>query len=399
MHRPKKGGETDTQFVRFDLKDHSNYSPSKHAPPNKSKYPKRTAFSQDELPIGLAYFDSDQNKDAFAPITYAPVPETVFNRPRKHKKSTTNHLKNRIFQTHNGEGEPTTMQSVQNMIIHPKPNFIKFGTVEDVTTTDATFKPEEARLHHSAPEMYKFTLDDAVVRPSRSKHLGKSNALRDPVTTASQSFDELPSNIDVHTQPVVHYDSIHTDHIATDEPKYFYRHTRNNERNSTRTIRKIERGRPVQSAVTRQYRRVEAKSLPVTTTENPLTETNGKDELQIKATVEKWPLPLQRYSPRSRHTSRRRLVSEPIARIMPEQMAYESQRNLEVSPSYTKQRTQGFNSAEDVSTTPMTPAMATLVSKQHRSRQTHLDGIGDAATAQKQSERALPNNNQAKYFQ
>lgn len=394
-HRPKKSGEREMQYAQFDLRDHRNYAPMRRVPQKKSKIPKKTMISEDELPIGMAYFDPDQNKDAFAPITYAPVLESTFSRGRKQKKYTAN---NWHEQSHDSDAEPTTMQSVQNIVVQPKPqHFIKYGTVEDVPTTIESFKPEEAKPNHVAPEMYKFTLDDAVIRPKNSK----KSASKGPVTTTAQSFDELPSNIDVHTHFLTDFDTTQPEHITTEVPKYYYRHIRNNERNSSRIVRKIERGRPASvddsgRYVSRQFRRVEAKALPVTTTENPLTETNGKDELQIKATVEKWPLPLQRYSTRSRNAPKRRLVAEPIARITPEQLTYETRQSLDVSPSYTKQRTQGINSAEDTSTTPMTPAAVPFL-KLHRAQQTHFDV--DVARAQRQSERGPLENNQAKYFQ
>lgn len=400
-HRPKKGSDRDTQIVQFDLRDHSNYSPPKRASSKKTKNPKKPSLANDELPTGFAYFNSNNNRDPFAPITLAPVPENVYKHVRKHKKSTTSHFKNRIYQDRDGETEPTTMQSIQNVVIQPKPTIIHYGTVDDVPTTYETFKPDANISKHLVPEMYKFTLDDAVVRPHRNKHL-KKVALKGPVTTA-QSFDELPSNIDVHTQPITSYGPIPTAHIAPEKPKYYYRHTRNNERNVSKVVRKVERGRPgnpVTDSVrhaSRQFRRVEAR--PWTTTENPLTETNGNDELQIKATVEKWPLQLQRFTGRSRQEPKRRQpVSASIARITPDELPFESQQNLEVSPSYTKQRTQGINSGEEASTTPMTIA-PTLRNKSYLSAQQQSDE--DAAAAQKQGERVaapplLPNGN---YFQ
>lgn len=327
------------------------------------------------------------------------MPESAFSGARKRKYPTSNNVSKQIFQTRDTEAEPTTMQSAHNMVIHQDPNFMRFGTVEDVPTTVETYKPDDARAHYEAPEVYTFTLDDAVVRPKHKK----KNAFGGPVTTTSQSFDETTPNVEF--QPVANYDAIPTEHISTDEPNYYYRQTRHNERNSAKITRKIERGRPSNKVdesgryVSRQFRRVEARAAPVSTTELPLTETNGKDELQIKASVEKWPLPLQRHSSKPWHApkNRRRLASEAIARIMPEQSAFETQPNLDVSPSYTKQRTQGFNSGEELPTTPMT-ATASHFGNSHHTRQTHEDEDA-AAAAQRQTERVPPQNNQANYFQ
>lgn len=394
-HRPKKGG--DTFISPFDLRDHPNYQAHKRGPPKKPKQPKKPAFPNGEFTTGFTYFDPDQNRNTFQPVTYAPLPETTFNRPRKNKKTASN---NRIHQTRPNGGikpEPTTMQSVQNVVIQAKPNFINYGTVDDVSTTLDTFKHQEGRPQHSAPAMYKFTLEDAVVRPG--KHLKKSEALKGPVTT-SHSFDELSSNIELQTKPAENYETNY-EYFSTEKPKYYYKHTRNNQRNSSKIIRKIERGRPFNTDgdsarfASRQYRRVEARPLFVTTTENPLTETNGKDELQIKATVEEWPLPFQRQSARSRQESNRRPNSGAIAKITPELLAYESQVNLDVSPSYTKQRTQGVNSAEDVSTTPMTAAAA-FFNKQHRALPSNENA---AKPIKPQSANSAPQINQAKYFQ
>lgn len=397
-HRTKKVGDRDTQIVQYHVRDHSTNSPPKRTSPKKSKSPKKSPFAKDELPIGLSFFDTDKNENTFKPITYAPVQESAFNRARKRKHPTSNNVNNQIFQKHDTKSEPTTMQSAHNTVIHQDPNFIRFGTVEDVPTTVEAYKPDDARAHYEAPEVYTFTLDDAVVRTKHSK----KNALEGPVTTTSQSFDQPPPNVEF--QPVVNYDAIPTEHIATDEPNYYYRRTRNNERSSAKIIRKIEKGRPSNTVdesgryVTRQFRRVEARVAPVSTTEYPLTETNGKDELQIKATVEKWPLPLQRHSSKSRlaPNSRRRQASEAIARILPEQSAFESQQNLDVSPSYTKQRTQGFNSGEDVPTTPMTAEAH--FRNPFNTRQTYEDEDA-AAVVQSQTERVPPQNSQANYFQ
>lgn len=374
------------------MNDNGNYAQqSKRTHSKKPKHHKKPL--NDELPIGFAYFDNDKNKNAFAPITYAPVAAHTISRTHKRRKHTSN-IKNRNFQAHNGDEEPTTMQSIQNLVIQPKPNFINLPNFEeDPSTTGESFLPDKSnqKLHHVVPEMYKFTLDDVVVRPNRDNHTKKKGAKR-PVTVSP--FDELPSNIEIRT-----HHSDQPEAVATEKPpKHYYRHLRNNEHNSSKSYRKVERERPNYPAhyVSRQYRRVEAKS--VTTTEYPLTETNGYDELQINPSIDEWLQPQKRNAKRFRNMPRRKLVPDDAIKLTPAQFAHESQQNLEVSPSYTKQRTQGINSAEDLSTTPMTsgPTKAGHFNKLHRTRQTHSDEETEA-TAQHQH--AQPQNNQAKYYQ
>lgn len=418
IHRPKKGSEHEPQLIRFDLKDHHQY-PILIRTMKKSKYPKNPSTSTDELPLGLDYFDPDKNS-GFVPVTNAPFADRL----RKTKKFSSNH----VYPTQAEDTEPTTMQSIQNMVVRPKPDFISFGNadrvssvnhvgsvssvgiVDDVTTTLNPSQAENNKRQHLPPAMYKFTLKDAVIRPNRSKN-SKKNSLNGPVTT-SQSFDELPSNVNFRTYPATTYQTTQTERYVTESPKYYYRHTRNNERNSSRTIRKIERGRPNSSTedlehfASRQYRRVEAKPMAATTTELTLTESNGKDELQIRPTVEKWPI-VSRNPGRSRHGSRKRKVAAPIAKIIPEQLTFASQQqqqqqsfhNLEVSPSYTKQRTQGIHIGEDFSTTPMTATEVTATPAAHHIWPSQFDPEPAAAQEQNEQIQIEPQNTQNKYFQ
>lgn len=114
------------------------------------------------LPIGMAYFDTLNHKNLRAQATFSPLPINYpFRRSMDQSDpSPAMEIKNRAF--HLTHLEPAAQQSTQNDVtVHS--GYTSF--TDDYANQAEDFYPEEDR--HSAvfevmPEMYKFTLEDAV---------------------------------------------------------------------------------------------------------------------------------------------------------------------------------------------------------------------------------------------
>lgn len=327
------------------------------------------APSTKDLPIGMAYFNSEKNKGAFAPITYAPLPYQSY---AAHSLDTyeddddDDEAESRRFQVmakRSFKGEPdkdelTTMQSVQYPQ-HSAPNMISDSSVKNESNS-------------YAPEMVRFTLDDAVMRP-RANRTHKSGAPR----TMQSLYVEQSSNIAYSTEPPGMVQFIATTPVPTgqaNEQRFVFRPAAEQQAPVVIGYKRLPPHRHRNAVATppqylsRQFRQSEQQLADVTTSPVPTTDQNPNMELQIKAGLEKWTL-----SPMSRNEHRRRRLPH----------------RLEVSPSYTRQRVQGHGD-EAFSTTPM-PFPA------EKLRQTHEEAAIVTAVPPRTAKRTLEG--QTQYFQ
>lgn len=371
---------------RITYEDYLNFMAAKKAhkaksSPNHStrkrkhtaKYEGNKSISSKDLPIGLAYFDSHLAKDAFAPITYAPMPYQSYDRSFEEDDSDDDvaesrkyqYFDKRSFEKRPEKDELTTMQSIQHFQ-RSEPDLIKQQSIQhvhksepdptsNVQSIETTTKSEN---NSYSPEMVKFTLDDAVVRPrtNRTRKIEKS-------TFPESIYTPQSSNLAMNTEPpeIMQYTTmipIHNNPFeqrfafgpATEqkipvavEYKQFPRHRYHN-----------HNGIPTRY-VSRQFRHADQQKVSeAITSALPVTDQHPNTEVQIKAGLEKWTLsPIAFSTMKTRHGHKRRI---------PQSDRFQNHINqLEVSPSYTRQRLQGF-SGENIATTPMT----VLNEKNHR---------------------------------
>lgn len=393
--KSSKPSKKDVHLTHFNFNDHEDYknyadyirhesSKKPRQLSSQARKPTKSAasVSKGNLPIGMAYFDENNQKNVFAPITFAPVPMHQFHRSYNEGIAPSNiQLKNRNYQMLEGEEEPIQMQSVHNMQTHAEPNYMNFDNIAQ----EEERIPEEAKAYLDLvpmPEMYKFTLDDVVLRPRETRII---NPFEGPVTMAPPpSLDEFPSSLDLNTA------HIHVNDLAMENPESLMKHfpmstissqnlpdenemqpfgirsNKNNERYSfpKTSYRKVERERffnPIGSSsrlIARQFRKFDSNPTPTTIDITPSTEASSNDEVQIRAAIESWtPTPQLRSKNSKRTRADYRKLHQQMENVKNQAENSKTEprhQHLEVSRSYTKQRTQGYNSIEDVSTTPMT---------------------------------------------
>lgn len=360
-----------------------------------AKYEGNKSISSKDLPIGMAYFDSHLGKDPFAPITYAPMPYQSYDRSYEEDDSDDDEAESRRFQVVDKRSfqkkpeadELTTMQSIQHFqksdpdsvkeqsIIHskkPEPDEIN-------NIVDTTAKPENISY---SPEMVRFTLDDAVFRP-------RANRTREQSKISETVYTPQSSNVAVNTEPneALQYTTMMPAHnYPLNEQRFAFGPTMDHRIPVAVEYRKFPRHRYQNSVsiparyVSRHFRHADQPvQAQITPSALPVTDQIPNTEVQIKAGLEKWTISPMAIS--TMRTHRRRI---------PQSQRFQNHINqLEVSPSYTKQRVQGF-SGEAVATTPMT-----IPSEKYHKTEDETSVITSAAP--RHSKRTLED--QTRYYQ
>lgn len=370
--------------------NHFNVNPVKHAQ------------SGAELPIGIDYSEQKSiNKLPYPPITYAPIYLNNLHRSHHHEDVEASNIYVRtqpLEMLQNEQMPPTTIPSVSSTFAVP----IEFEQTKHTMAPIEVHQSEEAKSYHkvaNAPEMYKFTVDDAVIRPiiqNLHPFNGPVTLLPEPVDYSNQpdehyaQSDNVPllnmnngiENIPASIRPVVrgrhpmnHHHSHHQTQINYPPSEYArtgYRrlepsqysqqyHSNHNSNYESNPINPNVNHMimEVSASSRRQSQKVSSHPILMTTQMTVTTENNNSDTDQPVETT------MAIESVRRQKKRRRPINSNrhPIEQSEPNKSTRKSthhkdsnNNNLEVSSSYTKRRTQGYNSEEDDgTTTPISP--------------------------------------------
>lgn len=372
---------------------------------NVNVNPIKHAHSGAKLPIGIDYFEQKgKNKTPYPPITYAPIYLNNLHRSHQHEdvEASNIYVRTQPLEMLQNEQMPTaTIPSVS-------PTFAVPTEVDQPKHTMAPIEmhqPEEAKSYHkvaNAPEMYKFTVDDAVVRPIIPNSHRSFNG---PVTLSPQSVDyskqpdehyvqsvDVPllnmnngiENIPASIRPLVRGRNPmhnHNPHYQTQinyppseytrtgyrrlEPsqysqQYHPNHNSNYESNSINSNAN-HITMEVSASSRRQSQKVSSQPIVVATQMTVAADNNNPDTEQPVATtaaMESVRRQKKRRRPinSNRHPAEQSESHENTRKNVHHKDSNNNNNNLEVSNSYTKRRTQGYNSEEDDgTTTPISP--------------------------------------------
>lgn len=240
--------------------------------------------------------------------------------------------------------------------------------------------------------MYKFTIDDVVIKPNSIGVV--NNPFSGPVTLSPPSMHYQNKQ----NSYMMKNDHLHKDHIvpasanAINEnhsdahyraqinypPKMIY------SRNGYRHI--IDKNFPIEASASSQQRvhKYSIEPIVLTTKMTFAAETEPSVASTMKASNEN----------NSKHNDNRNKKRRPnTERHRPEHLRMHSDEkdqtnNLEFSNSYTKRRTQGYNSEEDIATTPIIPSKLKNTKNHYETKEQESTTI-----------KIEPNNEKIKYFQ
>lgn len=312
------------------------------------------------LPIGMDFFEQKKRNKApaFPPITYSPMYMNHMHRAQPEAEaSNLHHVKLRLPEVK----QPVTQKLIESTTpiqfttMATPPSFTTVLPM-DIERQTETVPPPDDRLddsdaYHvlaSAPEMFKFTIEDVIVKPRAP--VGVKHPYTGPVTFP-------PPSLTYYGAPNLHYmrserisppisnsinDNRYDSHFQTQlhYPPQIYSAHRRFEKMPFRTI-------PVEEPELSQNQLQAISVEPITATTEMITTDTETDS--VKTTVEaKQP---------DRRNKKRRLNPErykmDTKHDTPANHRADSSNNLEVSSSYSKRRTQGYSSVEDIATTPI----------------------------------------------
>lgn len=379
----------DLEFYRAYLEH------QKHAAMVKRLKPKPEPNSR--LPIGIDYFENKKkNKMMFPPITYSPLYLNNLHRSHPYEDveaSNVQHVKMR----HPDVMKMEAMASMQHQHQHqqqyttPIPDALTTMHIPmeiDKQTTEVIPSPEmpmpnepdrfnslasePERFHSlasepdrfhglaSEPEMYKFTIDDVVVKPHAASVV--NHPFAGPVTlspppmqyqnTPNSNFirpDRIPP-VGLNTLHDKRYDSNLQTQLNYPPKMYARGGQRRFESTSFKNV-------PIETSVAasssqQQVQKYSIDPIIMTTQMTFATDGEQNDAPPVKAAHE-----IDSKRIENKRSKKRRLNTE---RHKPERKINHQndyQNNLEFSSSYSKRRTQGYNSEEEATaaTTPITP--------------------------------------------
>lgn len=385
-------------------------------PRNANKY----AHSSAKLPIGIEFFEQrHKNKMPFPPITYSPL--YLNNLHRKHNfedvEASNIHINTQRLEMLQNEEFPTTTVAPPTAIVAQDMNEAQANTI---SPAEEVHLPEEAKTYHNlvtAPEVYKFTLDDAVIRPPRSNAppaMGPVTFAPPPSTMRTLTNEEyvLPENMP-HVDVVVDSNGHNTHGPYTIKPQVQYYHPHTNmgyhvshpnkhvshyqvyekriphEQTEYRIpnigYRRIERIRYNQIPMELSRHQLQqhpsnqvvmSTQMVVTTNEPKINKENEVTTLQPIEVAD----PKRMDSPKNYKKRRMQINVSPLNQVASEDDSVSANsrkhrqkdsffNNLEFSSSYSKQRTQGYNSGEEQSTTPISIKLKNVNSANNESTQ------------------------------
>ncbi|XP_055322766.1 uncharacterized protein LOC129578366 [Sitodiplosis mosellana] len=398
----------DLEFYRAFLEH------QKHAAMVKRLKPKPDSSSR--LPIGIDFFESNKkkNKAAFPPITYSPLYLNNLHRSQQYEDveaSNVQNVKMRYPDMLKNEEIPSTQATTPfaHPVHEPTMQTTMIMPMEsenhDETMPPPSEMPDEPETFHglaSEPEMYKFTIDDVVVKPNA---LGVvNNPFLGPVTLSppAMMYQNTPhSNFmgpehilpaSANTIHETRYNPPHFQAQLSYPPKVYQRGTayRRFQANSFRNV-------PIEASASSQQQVHKYSIEPVVTTQ--MTFATDAEQQNIAPSVKAaYEIDSKRVD--NKRNKKRRMNTE---RHKPENSRKVNHQkdflnnNLEFSNSYSKRRTQGVNSEEESATTPLIPSKL-----RH-----HNDFNKTEAKLQQQHQQQqeaitttnVPKNEKVKYFQ
>lgn len=427
-------------------------------PRNANRYNANT-----KLPIGIEFFEQrHKSRIPYPPITYSPLYLNNLHRKQNYEdvEASNIHINTQRMEVVPIEDEMTmtmtTTTASPTIILPTETNELQHKT--DSPSED-THTPEEAKAYHnlvSAPEMFKFTIDDAVIRPPKS--------LRSHFRSATYPTPTLPTPSSTPFTPLtneyyVQQDSSRNSHVDVENnaqnirapyrphiPHYYNHYNSNNNNNNNNNnqlsynsnyenrvnheasdyatpnigYRRLERMRynriplEAQSSSRRQFQKYPTNQIVMTTqmavtTTDQLNNNSGKDIVVSTIPTNTEFVNQKQFVEKPRQKKRRiPLHVKPTASQNDETNKNARKphqkdnffNNLEFSSSYSKQRTQGYNSGEDQSTTPISPIK---LKNAHRSSNNESSQISTAATTYRRARittnAVKPKSESIKYFQ
>lgn len=383
QQKQQKQAETMEKLHKMKHINHLNVNPIKHA------------HNGAKLPIGIDYFEQkSKNKSPYPPITYAPIYlDNLKHRSHHHEdvEASNIYVRTQPLEMLQNEEMPLTTTTGPSVL----PTFAVPIEVE-------MHQPEEAKSYHkvaNAPEMYKFTVDDAVIRPI----ISNPHSFNGPVTLSPQP-DDYPNQPDEHfvqsenvpllnmnngienipasirplvrgRRPMNHHNSHYQTQINHPpneytrtgyrrlEPSHYSQqyhpinHNMNYESNSINSNMN-HMAMEVSASSRRQSENVSLQPIVMTTQMTVAADNNPDTEQPVATTTTIESVRRQKKRRRPIKTNRYPVEQSEANTENARQSAHHSvsnNNNLEVSSSYTKRRTQGYNSEEDDRTTPISP--------------------------------------------
>lgn len=350
------------------------------------------------LPIGIEYFEHrKKNQIAFPPITYSPHYLNNLHRSHHHEEVEASNVQqvqmrhpNIVYHEDSFNGLATTpMTPIPTTVVLPLENEVQPQT--QTNPPSEVQSPYEQESYHnlaSAPEMYRFTIDDVVFKQPPP---GMVNyPFTGPVTLPPPllKYQNVPNSHMMRTDLVMPMsaNTVHENRFdyqtQLNYPSNPYINTRINYPQPVDHL--PYQNVPIEGASSYQ----EIQKYPIRpismTTEMAITTTTEKEINDTVAfTKPAYQMDAKRLEKRNK---RRRLYSD---RHRPDSRRFNHQNdmlnNLEFSSSYTKRRTQGYNSEEEPATTPISPAK--------------LRSMKDETTSEDEVISTTPKTEQFKYFQ
>lgn len=356
----------DLEFYRAFL-EHQKYAAM-------AKKLKPKADPSSRLPIGIDFFEQKKKTkaQAFPPITYSPLYMNHLHRSQQYEDveaSNIRQVKLRHPDMLKNERIPSLHTSTTTLASIPTTAIM---SVENETPTETIPPPLDMldELEHihglaSEPEMYKFTIDDVVVKPNA---IGVVNhPFAGPVTLPppSMHYQNTPNSYMVREHSNRHdimpasantiFEHQFDTHYQTQlnyPPKVYPR----------ATYRRIEfpyKSVPIEASASSQQKAQKYSIEPfvITTQMTVATETEPSVAASMDQSVKASHETDNESKRGEKRYKKRRLNGE---RHKPNNSRKvnrhkDSSNNVEFSNSYSKRRTQGYNSEEEIATTPIAP--------------------------------------------
>lgn len=358
----------DLEFYRAFL-EHQKYAAM-------AKKLKPKAEPSSRLPIGIDFFEQKKKtkSQAFPPITYSPLYLNNLHRSHQYEDveaSNVRHVKLRHPDMLKNERMPSLHTSTTTLASIPTTAIL---SVDSETPTETIPPPldmsdELDRIHGlaSEPEMYKFTIEDVVVKPN---HVGVVNhPFAGPVTLPppSMHYQNTPNSHMMRKEHKNRHDAVPAsantlfDHeVDTHYQTQMNYPPKSHSRSSFHRVEFPYKSLPIEASASshQQIHKYSIDPIVMTTQMTVASETEpnmaaSSVDQTVKASHE-----IDNESKRGeKRYKKRRLNSE---RHKPDNSRKvnrqkDSSNNLEFSNSYAKRRTQGYNSEEEIATTPIAP--------------------------------------------
>lgn len=367
----------------------------------------------DDVQQSQPFFNEDQHRSPTFESVYQQQPaddvyqSKKFNersQPHENVEASSNvhrvHLRRAEISRQEETSTPTTaIPVVPTTIVLPMD--YEAETQAQSQTLTQTIVPLE--IHHSPndpdmydfgsrPEMYKFTIDDVVVKPQAQRLV--KYPFTGPVTLSPAMHSSLPptppsppKNVPINHRP-------HADYLIPVSANTIHEHRYNGRhhvqmnyplKNYIRGNYRPYKSMPIQASASSNQQIHKYSPEPMTlTTPIVLPTEKVNNAVSVKAAYE---IDSRRQDRQDRRNRRRKPTTTDRQKVDAQKANQQKEflNNLEFSSSYSKRRTQGYNSDEEVATTPISPTQPKTTSETNRQE------ISTSTSA--------PKNEKVKYFQ